>query len=575
MNRQGSSIPVSHSTQPKFNIDNEVMYNGVLYQIQNIDFSAGTYYYKLIGLETYVEEKDLNHKPPVSNHAETMEEVDTKLDGTLTGIQHYFLWLSHGLRIGSDQFYKTECPPSISKINFFIEPGFNIYPTFYDSRWSSQHSQLILDIDWVMKTFRQPTRVECRLDLESQKQTTMLPAISFYGRERGDPEYIYEPMGLYHYEMQANGSFSGRKIMSIPENIGALFYSDIFAYIRKYLESNHLEGSMGLGIFCCRSQHPQYRMSTIRHLRGDYKEPEKYIPLEQSDNKYWFLMTIDNIGKTYRHIFDIGDPTQWSAFLQTKRKGCAINVLSVLGFMNPDQGREIVSCLPVTGTTMYKICDYISQSYPGLKFGVYNLLLNQENIAITFDALVTITPEIKYYTIVKLYDKLEHKGEPSEVGHTVILGIVRGNLFFYDPQNSTTFNLQELLKHGYVSIDIIMCNNNAGDVLRHNILRDLPFKVRNQKYISGGSSSLLRLRENNISNTNINNAVPNFDELYKYLDENPIESINANGIKYTRSYKKNKLTKKQFKSQYTRTKRQKLHTKNIKNKKSRKTNKKR
>lgn len=466
-----------------------------------------------------------------------MDIVETELPDTLSGIQHYFLWVSHGYKLGSEQSYKIECPPSVSKMNFFIESGYIMRPLVHDRTWENKYSEIITDIHRVINTFRQPTTVMCKLDVESQKQTTSLPSLVFYGRQQQiEPEYIYKPMGLYHYEMQANGSFStGTKVTGIPEDISSppIFYSDIFKIIKDYIKSQKLQGSIGIGFFCCRSQHPIYETSTIRHLSGDYVEPVKYVPLEPTDNKYWFLMTLNDIDAKYRYIFETGDQTKWTALLQSKRKGCGINVLSILGFINQDQGREIVACLPATGTTMYKICDYISQRYPGLKLGIYNLLLNVGNVIHSFETLLTLSAESNYCTIVKLYTSLEHDGEPSEVGHTIILVINRGTMVFYDPQQSRIYYLPQLLEFGYVSMDIILCNSNAGDPSRHNIAYPLQLKVRKSKWIAGGSQ--------------------NFDELYAFIEANQIDTkytpaqLRINDTRRS-NYKKSRKTNKSNKT---------------------------
>jgi hypothetical protein len=504
-------------------------------------------------------------QPPMSAAQPPMSAAQPILNETLNGIQHYFLWCSHGVKVSSDQFYKMECLPSIRKINFFIESGYVLTPTHYDSEWSSKYYEIILNIHRIMKNFRQPLILSCSLDDESQRSVVELPSIAFYGRQNDDPPFIYDSMGLYHYEKQPDGKFArGTKIQDVTiTGSESLFYSDIFKYVKDYITARNLEGNMGLGFFCCREVHPWYPHSTTRHLTGSYVEPAKYVPLEESDPKYWFLMRTSDITPEFRGIFESGNPSIWRALLQTTRKGCGINVLSILGFLNQHQGREIVACLPATGTTMFKICDYISQTYPGHKFGIARISLNIENMNAMSDRLLTVS-DTKYFTVVKLYQSLEHNGQASEVGHTVILVISGKEKILYDPQNSRTNKIEDFISKGYVAMDIILCNSNFGDSSRKIVDFEIPLKTRPSKWLTGGQ----------ISEKATQKDVLKFKELYDFLDANPIEGNNIspieennkNGGKY-KKYKKYKRTKKQLHKKYKRTKK-KLH------KKSRKINKK-
>ena len=502
--------------------------------------------------------------------AAAQSELIESLTESLNGIQHYFLWVSHGTRVSSEQFYRMECLPSIQRINFFIESGIILYPTHYDSEWSSKYYEKILDIHQIMRTFRQPLIANCSLDNESQRPVVLLPSMAFYGRQQVDPQYIYDSMGLYHYEKQPNGKFSrGTKIQNVTvEGAEPIFYSDIFKYIKDYINTRNLEGNVGLGFFTCREIHPWYPHSTTQLLSGNYVEPAKNVPLEESDPKYLFLMRISDIAPEFRNVFESGDASKWTALLQTRRKGCAINVLSILGFLNQHQGREIVACLPATGTTMFKICDYISRSLPsGHKFGILNLTLVRDNINNIINRLLSLS-DTKYYTIVKLYQSSEHNGKPSEVGHTVIL-VISENSIFFDPQNSTTYRIEDLILRGYVTMDIILCNSNFGDSSRKMLDIPVPLKQRPSKWLSGG-----QIFEED--------TPKDFKELYDFLDANPIEEINVANIeennkntndkiggKYKRSYKKYKRSYKKNKRSYKKNKRTKkqLHKKYKKSRK--------
>jgi hypothetical protein len=466
---------------------------------------------------------------------------------SLNGLEHYFLWCSHGMRVSSDQFYRMECLQSVQKMNFFIDSGRILYPSNYDSEWSSKYYEIILDIHRIMQKYRQPLVVTCNLDNESQRPVVTLPSMAFYGRQQSDAPYIFDAMGLYHYEKQPDGKFArGTKIQNVTvSGTEPLFYSDIFKSIKDYINIRRLEGNIGIGFFCCREMHPWYPHSTTRLLSGNYVEPAKYVPLEESDPKYWFLMRPDDIRSEFRYIFESGDASKWTALLQTKRKGCGINVLSILGFLDQHQGREIVACLPATGTTMFKICDYISTRYTGYKFGILTVGLTQYNIKNLIASLLTLS-DTKYYTIVKLYQSVEHNGQPSEVGHTVILVISIAAIIFYDPQNSRTYQIEELIPFGYVVMDIILCNSNLGDSSRKMFSIQVPLKQRPAKWLSGGQISE-------------ENTQKGFKELYDFLDANPIEGVNVASIeenndkiggKYKRSHKKNKRTKKKMYKKY-------------------------
>ena len=477
--------------------------------------------------------------------------AEPQMPESLNGLDHYFLWCSHGTRVSSDQFYRMECLPSVQKMNFFIDSGRILDPKIYDPEWSSKYYEIILDIHRITQNYRQPLVVTCSLDNESQRPVVTLPSMAFYGRQPRDPDYIYDAMGLYHYEKQSDGKFSrGTKIQSVTfSGSEPLFYSDIFKYIKDYINTRNLKGKMGIGFFCCREIHSRYLHSTTRLLSGNYVEPAKYVPLEESDPKYWFFMRPDDIRSEFRHVFESGDASKWTALLQTRRKGCGINVLSILGFLDQHQGREIVACLPATGTTMFKICDYISTRYTGYKFGVLTVGLTQYNINNLIASLLTLS-DTKYYTIVKLYQSAEHNGEPSEVGHTVILVISRAGIIFYDPQNSTTYRIEGIIPLGYVVMDIILCNSNFHDSSVKMFSVPVPLKQRPAKWLSGGQISE-------------ENTQTDFKELYDFLDANQIEGVNVDnneennkntndkiGGKYKRSYKKNKRTKKKLYKKY-------------------------
>jgi len=494
----------------------------------------------------------------VDDSASVLDESRESIPESLDEIEHYFLWCSHGAKVGSDKTYIMECLPSIKKINYFVDSGQLLHPLSYDAEWRQNHSEIILDINRVMQKFRQPLIVNSRLINNNLNNVVSLPAMAFYGKQRVEHEYIATPMGLYYYSKQDGNFTRGKKIQELEVSGSTpIFYDGIFKYIKEFAKDNRLKGNIGVGFFCCREQHWKYNNSSIRSLSGEHQEPTHYTPLEESDSKYWFLMNLNNIRSEVRGIFESGNPGAWSALLGAMKKGCGINVLSVLGIIQQDQGREIVACLPATGTSMYKMCDYISQSFSSYKFGILRVSFDRENLQYLFSTLIDTTKISSiYYTIVKLYTKgLTPNGESNEFGHSVILVISPTGISFFDPQRSAVYNVEQLFSSKYILMDIILCNITEDSLVPKELKIGVgELRQRPAKMITGGNI----IQEKNSTEK----EKKEFKKLYDLLDkQNGGEKSKSKRSRKNKNKKtkKTKTTKKKSKNNRKKTIRRRRH----------------
>jgi len=117
----------------------------------------------------------------------------------------------------------------------------------------------------------------------------------------------------------------------------------------------------------------------------------------------------------------------WRPFLDEKRIGCGLNVLSFLGILTKKSARAKLTCLNVdAGFPMAQIKDIIAkQKKISHSFEVNKIAFNAENLkTFIFDQLAS-----ENATLVRMYTS-----NNSIMGHTMILYRVDAHLYLLDPQ---------------------------------------------------------------------------------------------------------------------------------------------
>ena len=386
---------------------------------------------------------------------------------------NFFLWVSHGTNVSDDSAYFYL--PFETKINYLVmysKPTENeTYETFVK----------LIDNPCSLITGSCPFLPILQ---PNGKKLIYLPPLGFEVKD-DDPPNMINAMGLYHFTIRkidfkqcqigVNGPVAEATLNNIIKETRIVGYADIvrkfghdlftyssiFHMITEHCKKKGLSlDEISLGILSCQSQINKYlNKNNMKH------NIKTFVPkvLIDSTPSYKLKKTIGATDKfdllcyPYETDINIG----WDALGGIKTQGCAINVLSFYGIFKENEARQRVFCLPSTGTSIFKILDYILialdkrdisfETPPDPAFMIVRYLL-KEGIYIMVEIILTrcllyhIT--FNYVVIFKLYDNFMHKKVEvdSHVGHTVSLCFnhveeQKYSFTFIDPQIEVKHNI--------------------------------------------------------------------------------------------------------------------------------------
>lgn len=374
-------------------------------------------------------------------------------------IVNFFLCVCHGTNVSDDSAYYYI--PFETKFNYLVMYS---HPTLDES----------------LQTFEDLFANPCSLITGScpflpitkpnGKKEVYLPPLLFAVSEYDDPE-LMKAMGVYHLQIKKNDFqnceiVTGEHIHDVHSLIGMFgsqqffTYSSIFKLVESYCKEHNLPlDEISLGILSCQSQLAKY-------LNKNTKKDDitTFVPKLLIDNtsKYRLESSISSPHKFQMlfYPYDGNVQKEWSALGTIMTQGCAINVLSFYDIIPENEGRQRVSCLPISGTSIFKLLDYI-----------YIALEKRFDVSIVKSFMIVryaLRPGIKMFitmlndfdvdgvVIFKLYDSKMQKETKkySHMGHTISVYVKTEEkkkvvkLFLIDPQTNLNARIPSNGKSG-------------------------------------------------------------------------------------------------------------------------------
>lgn len=334
-------------------------------------------------------------------------------------------------------------------------------------------------------------------------------------------EGLFELIGIYHFyyfapkDKDPSDFYFYSKIEDWYYFEGTpITYSDIFKGIERYIKrikaqpaddsdysfiNSITDSNVDFGIFTCRQfdsiYESDYPISYYSRAINKLKEvgENKYIKYVEPEKADIFSEQEMMSGLYDNHIFNIfvgelnyeqfvKNYNSWTGALAgVLTKGCALNVLSFFNIIPISYGREKTTCLSVKGTSIFKIIDYINDTYTLTNNGKYTvfrttienglriilsrfLRLAHRNRTVNhslrsilieggYPEYINHLPNILSceFTIIKLYSEhfQPNTTKHSELGHTIALGVLGNSVYYIDPQTS---RYKEFLHEGIESI---------------------------------------------------------------------------------------------------------------------------
>ena len=254
----------------------------------------------------------------------------------------------------------------------------------------------------------------------------------------------------------------------------------------------------------------------------------------------------------------------WSGLAGIKQQGCGLNVLSLYGLIEENKAREMVVCLDMKGTSIYKIVDYIN-NYAD-RIGSINVGYMICRLPFLYGInwlyfFIQQQHSIKGGYIFKMYKDFYQKNTNkfSQIGHTVsFFKDTSGNIFFVDPQQSINI----LLGDYGININNLSSNTFLRDFFVQNNYNfnyiDIIFTLKENPHDFG--NRLIFSKQDLLQNTLdlFGGTRPGQQEFI-----NRDVTINYGG--YKKKTRKIKKAKKCKKNQKTKSKKNKNVKKSIKN----------
>jgi hypothetical protein len=384
------------------------------------------------------------------NEPETLTE-------TLTD---YFIWVSHGAQLGNTKMISMDCNgKDFQTVNFFQNQDTMLHecaPNFGLCTPATHNLEELLAI-------RPPLSITSCIDNENPQfhgtKQIWLPPIMMWWSKPTDSSFIKNAFGLWRYTKTPDNEwhFVNLTHNENPFQSEFITYSQVFKIISDVSKTIKGPKKVGVGMFICREvtstfyaeAGPDFQKGS---LNEKYQEPPKF--------------TEYNGGFIVPYLLDITDEIltrmqTWTALLKTKFQGCGINVLSVLGIIPQHTGREIVSCLTLKGTSIFKMADYLAQNTSNT-FMIQRFNIDEMTIMIdTINAYTRNSFVTNKGMVIKLYHQTKegYKGE-TEFGHFVIVLFLQHGVYISDPQRSAIID--------YTGISAYMSNYIGGDIIFTN-----------------------------------------------------------------------------------------------------------
>ena len=362
-------------------------------------------------------------------------------DANEESIIDFLLWVSHGQNISkTNKYYKVLTP--FAAVNFYSEPFTSVYSEFLRKVGQQDPGSLCKLITATCPKI--PTEY-CE---DKSKSFVYLPPLYFTGHEsteRPEDEGMRNLVGLWHFRVRHNGTdkttedgyfqVKNKCIMVMPplkilsnddvlrmSEKHAITYAEIQSAAKKYCKANNLiPKDVLFGIYSCQDISIQHlvnynpvlnardliptaapdkiaRFDSVESLVSESKLDVLYVPYRQIKPDFMFQHTSNN-------------------------QGCALNILNYYGIMDSNTMRETMVCLPMQGTSIFKIMDYVddyvklnTQPVKNLRYGVFRAEIGH-GFRILHRYWDIVPPG--NFTVFKVYKDNLYKDKYNESGITV------------------------------------------------------------------------------------------------------------------------------------------------------------
>jgi hypothetical protein len=401
---------------------------------------------------------------------------------------NFFLWVSHGTNVSSENnFYPIQT--EFKSIILYSKP---LQPIFLD------------ELDEITKNPCKLVLGSCPyIPVENDMfgKHVFLPPLIFNNNE---PEPYYQmrvATGLYHYNIKTNyeqPQILGKNLLDLPQNCIAhknhiynyrdfldmyktnfITYSQIFKLVTDTCKKMNLDSKdILLGIFSC-----QEVMDT--YAKEYTKEISNLIPKQVQPNLMLSnIFTSDNYPENSfisLNVMPINKMIKnWNKIVEITHQGCALNVLSYFNIIPRTSAREQIVCLPMKGTSIFKIIDFINT------FIIEKNIINHLGFFVARcqfdDGIIKIAnfmlnyDEDNYCVIFKMYKKnYTENTKQSHTGHTVAMFKYNESYYYVDPHQNILQKIN-ISDFGQFINNIKMVTGNNWNFI------DLIFIVKNERF---------------------------------------------------------------------------------------------
>jgi hypothetical protein len=279
-------------------------------------------------------------------------------------------------------------------------------------------------------------------------------------------------------------------------------YSTIFDEILNAAQNNHINfKKLIIGIFACQEPLTIANDVNSHSILTRNKLTTRFLTLNEVNNG------IRQNRRFNIFCFKVNPATNTTLGAPVPSitdKGCGLAMLSYYNIMEKNRAAGETICLPKTGTSIFKLIDYIINSNTNTIIlpntdGLFVLRCNL-NIGLTylFNEFNITNDQQRVVVIFKMYSDLHHKSNYSHVGHTVSFEKHNNNLTFIDAQKNVKQTIVSIThlniyfnKHynNFNYMDIIFYMIPILDDIKLNIQFPQPHEFVNQYDITFGGKS--------------------------------------------------------------------------------------
>jgi hypothetical protein len=401
-----------------------------------------------------------NTSIPIPGTQGSMDPNMINIDDTEGDTVDLLIWVLHGINVSSKANYYP-FKYKYKSLSMFSKPFSILFPETVRRFFSNELCMLLQGTCPYLPIINAKTR----------KREVYLPPLLF-SMLNNDHQEIIELSGLYHIVIKKTGMLANLSHVEYRENPlkhryngkdickfvsfnkiithadfiqkygsgNLITYSILFKHINDYCKTAGLNvAELTCCIFSCQTKHAGFMHNY------DIKSTKILVPSAQQSLSLKKSILFEKLPS---NVF-VSPTIVIADHLKTKDlqlipgityQGCGLNVLSYYNIIPENKAREKMTCLDITGTSIFEILDYMNHHF--IQKGVLNntYIIIRLPLAIGIQQLCmfmeAFNSSYNYAIIVKMYETMLQNGttNDSHVGHTVSFAKVSGESYFIDPQ---------------------------------------------------------------------------------------------------------------------------------------------